>query len=127
MFHCAQWVALFWMGLRAESAYGGGIQSIRYRPSTPLSDVLFNPKYASHVYKVTVVVDNLGNLVWICDLMLGTTADVMIWNARGRSHSHGQFFHFEMGAHDGAYKGLMCLAVFVVNYVLTVMNECSPS
>ena len=24
------------MGLRAESAYGGGIQSIRYRPSTPL-------------------------------------------------------------------------------------------
>ena len=28
-------------------------------------------KYASHVYKVTVAVDNLGNIVWICDLMLG--------------------------------------------------------
>ena len=33
-----------------------------------LSDVLFNPKYASHVYKVTVAVDNFGNIVWICDL-----------------------------------------------------------
>ena len=32
-----------------------------------LSDVLSNPKYASHVYEVTVAVDNLGNIVWICD------------------------------------------------------------
>ena len=34
-----------------------------------LSDVRFNPKYAGHVYKITVAVDNLGNIVWICDLM----------------------------------------------------------
>ena len=33
-----------------------------------LSDVLFNPKYAGHVYKITVAVDNLGKIVWICDL-----------------------------------------------------------
>ena len=76
-----------------------------------LSDVLFNPKYASHVYKVTVVVDNLGNIVWIRDLMPGTTANVMIWDARGPSCCHGQFFDFEMGAHDGAYKGRIHTAV----------------
>ena len=50
-------------------------------------------------------VDNLRNIVWICDLMAGTTADVMIWDARGPSRCHGRFFDFEMGAHDGAYKG----------------------
>ena len=67
-----------------------------------LSDVLFNPKYAGHVYKITVAVDNLGNIVWICDLMLGTSADVMIWDQHGSSRTHGQFFDFEIGAHDGA-------------------------
>ena len=46
-----------------------------------LSDVLFNPKHASQAYKVTVVVDNLGNIVWICDLTLDTMAYVMIWDA----------------------------------------------
>ena len=39
-----------------------------------LSDVLFNPKYTGHVYKITVAVDNLGNVVCICDLVLGTSA-----------------------------------------------------
>ena len=76
-----------------------------------LLDVLFNPKYASHVYKMTVAVDNLGNIVCICDLMPGTTADLMIWDARGPSRSHGQFFDFELGAHDGAYKGRIHTAV----------------
>ena len=31
-----------------------------------LCDVLFNPKYAGCVHKVTVAIDNLGNIVWIC-------------------------------------------------------------
>ena len=43
-----------------------------------LSDVLFNTQYAGHVYKIAVAVDNLGNVVWICDLMPVTPADVMI-------------------------------------------------
>ena len=64
-----------------------------------------------HVYKVTVAVDNLGNIVWICDLMPGTSADVMIWDQRGPSRTHGQFFDFEIGAHDGAYKGRLHTAV----------------
>ena len=32
---------------------------------------LWNPKYASHVFKVTIAVDMLGNIVWICPLPLG--------------------------------------------------------
>ena len=84
-----------------------------------LSDVSFSPKYASHVEKVTVGVDNLRNIVWICDLMPGTTADVIIWDARGPSRCHGQFFDFDMGAHDGAYKGRIHTAV---PYILVVRN-----
>ena len=70
-------------------------------------DVFFNPKYAGHVYKITVAADNLGNLVWICNLMPATSADVMIWDQHGPSQTHGQFFNFEVGAHDGAYKGCL--------------------
>ena len=47
----------------------GGIQSAD----------LWNPKYASHVYKVIVGVDILGNIVWICPLAPGTSTDVLIW------------------------------------------------
>ena len=36
-----------------------------------ICDVLLNPKYTGHVYKVTVAVGNLGNIVWICVLMPG--------------------------------------------------------
>ena len=67
-----------------------------------LSDVLFNPKYAGHVCKISMAVDNLGNIVCICDLLPGTSADVMIWDQCGPSRTHGQFFNFEVGAHDGA-------------------------
>ena len=31
----------------------------------------------------------------------------MIWDQRGASQTHRQFFDFELGAHDGAYKGLL--------------------
>ena len=62
-----------------------------------ICDVLLNPKYTGHVYKVTVAVDNLGNIVWICDLMPGKSADVAIWDQRGPSRMHGQFFDYEVG------------------------------
>ena len=52
--------------------------------------------------------------VWICDLVPGTLADVMIWDQRGPLRTHRQFFNFEIGAHDGAYKG--CLHI-VVPYI----------
>ena len=32
---------------------------------------LWNPKYASHVYKVTAAVDMLSNIIWICPLAPG--------------------------------------------------------
>ena len=54
---------------------------------------------------MTMAVDNFGNIVWVCNLMPDTTVDILIWDARGPSRSHGQFLDFEMGAHDGAYKG----------------------
>ena len=40
-----------------------------------LSDILFNPKYAG-----CVAVDHLGNIVWICLVLPGTSADVKIWD-----------------------------------------------
>ena len=36
---------------------------------------LWNPKYASHVFKVTVAVDILGNIVWICPLAPGSSGE----------------------------------------------------
>ena len=47
----------------------------------------WNPKYASHVYKVTVAIDMLGNIVWVCPLAPGTSADVLIWDGYGPSAS----------------------------------------
>ena len=70
-----------------------------------LSDVLFNPKYAGNIYKVTVAVDFLGNIVWICPLSPGTTPDVLIWDQHGPQRTRGDFLDFEVGLHDGAYKG----------------------
>ena len=80
--------------------------------SMPISSIggiwsadLWNPKYALHVYKVTVAVDMLGNIIWICPLAPGTSADVLIWDWYGPSCTRGDFFDFEVGGHDGAYKG----------------------
>ena len=55
---------------------------------------LWNPKYASHVYKVTIAVDMLGNIIWICPLAPGTSADVLIWDGYGASCTQGDFFDF---------------------------------
>ena len=35
----------------------------------------------------------------------------MIWDQRGHSQTHGQFFDCEIGAHDGTYKGRLHTAV----------------
>ena len=53
------------------------------RDGGALSDVLFNPKYAGSIYKVTVAVDFLGNILWVCPLSPGTTPDVLIWDREG--------------------------------------------
>ena len=60
---------------------------------------LWNPNYAPHVFKVTVAVavDMLGNIVWICPLAPGTSADVL-WDGYGPSCTRGDFFDFEVGA-----------------------------
>ena len=71
---------------------------------------LWNPKYAAHIFKVAVAVDMLGNIVWICPLALGTSADVLIWDGYGPSCTRGDFFDFEVGGHDGAYKGV-CMSL----------------
>ena len=68
-----------------------------------------NPKYASHVYKVTV--DMLSNILWICLLALGTSDDVLIWDGYGACCTRGDLFDFEVGGHDGVYKGRMHVIV----------------
>ena len=70
-----------------------------------LSDVLWNPKYASYCWKVLVALDWLGNICWVCPLSPGTTPDGLIWDAQGPQRSAGDFVNFEVGIHDGAFKG----------------------
>ena len=63
------------------------IRSPSPSPSTvaALSGVLFNPKYAGNVYKVTVAIDFLGNILWVCPLSPRTTLDVLIWDKEGQA------------------------------------------
>ena len=89
-----------------------------YTDSVPISSIggiwsanLWNPKSVSHVYKATAAVDNLGNIIWICPLAPGTLADVLIWDGYGPFRTQGDFFDFEVGGHDGAYKGRMHVIV----------------
>ena len=103
-----------------------------FTDSMPISSIggiwsaeLFNPKYASHVYKVTVAVDFLGNIVWICPLAPGTSADVLIWDGYGPSRTKGEFFDYEVGGHDGAYKGrLNVIAPFIGRKNLSDRQQC---
>ena len=73
--------------------------------------LIWNPKYAAHIFKVIVAVDILGNIVWICPLAPGTSADALIWDGYEPSRTRGDFFHFEVGSHDGAYKGRVHVSV----------------
>ena len=70
-----------------------------------LSDIVFNPKYAGCVWKVTVAVDNLGNIVWVRFVLPGTSANVKMWDRLGPQRTKGCSMEFEVGVHDGAYKG----------------------
>ena len=88
---------------------------------------LWNPKYASHVYKVSIAVDMLGNIIWICPLAPGTLADLLIWDGYGPSRTRGDFFDFEVGGHDGAYKGRIHVIVPFIgrkNGTLTACQQC---
>ena len=76
---------------------------------------LWNPKYASHIYKVTVAVDMLGNIVWICPLAHGISANVLIWDGYGPSRRRGEFFDFEVGGHDGAPLYIVASSFIVRN------------
>ena len=70
-----------------------------------LSDMFFNPKYVGCVWKVTVAAANLGNIVWVCPVLPGTSADVKIWDRHGPHRTKDCFMDFEVGVRDGAYKG----------------------
>ena len=87
---------------------------------------LWNPKYASHVYNVPVALAMLGSNGWICPLALGTSADVLIWDGHGPSCTRGDFFDFEIGGHDGAYKGRIHVILPVIarkNGTLTAWQQ----
>ena len=63
---------------------------------------LWNPKYASHVYKVTVAVDMLATLYGFAPWPPGTSADVLIRDGYGPSHTQCHFFDFGVGGQGGA-------------------------
>ena len=69
----------------------------------------------------------LGNIIWICPLAPGTSADVLIWDGYGPSRTRGDFFDFEVGGHDGAYKGRIHVIVPFIgrkNGTLTSRQQC---
>ena len=69
----------------------------------------------------------LGNIVWICPLAPGTSADVLSWDGYGPSCTRGDFFDFEVGGHDGAYKGRIHVIVPFIgrkNGTLTARQQC---
>ena len=69
----------------------------------------------------------LGNIIWICPLAPGTSADVLIWDGYGPSRTRGDFFDFEVGGHDGAYKGRIHVIVPFIgrkNGTLTARQQC---
>ena len=69
----------------------------------------------------------LGNIIWICPLAPGTSADVLIWDGYGPSRTQGDFFDFQVGGHDGAYKGPIHVIVPFIgrkNGTLTARQQC---
>ena len=75
----------------------------------------------------TVAVDMLGNIIWICPLAPGTSADVLIWDGYGPSCTRRDFFDFEVGGHDGAYEGRIHVIVPLIgrkNGTLTARQQC---
>ena len=79
-------------------------------------------------YKVIVTVDMLGKIVWTCPFAPGTYADVLIWDGYGPSRTSGDFFDFEVGGHDGAYKGRIHVHVPFIgrkNRTLMARSSCT--
>ena len=69
----------------------------------------------------------LGNIIWICPLAPGTSADVLTWDGYGPSGTQGDFFALEVGGHDGAYRGRIHVIVPFIgrkNGPLTARQQC---
>ena len=86
-----------------------------FADSMPISSIggmwfvdLWNPKYAAHIFKVTVAVDMLGNIVWLCPLAPGTSADVLNWDGYGPSRTRGDFFYFGVVGEEVDICALCC-------------------
>ena len=67
-------------------------------------------EYLNHVVQEIGWADSLGPFNHcphfpFFPLAPGTLADVLIWDGYGPSRTRGDFFDFEVGGHDGAYKG----------------------
>ena len=71
-----------------------------------LSDVLSKPKCGKDCWKVTVAVDFLGNIVWICPLSPGTTPDVLIWDKEGPQRARGDFLTMKQGSTTGLTRAV---------------------
>ena len=57
----------------------------------------------------------------------GTLADVLTCDGHGPSRTGGDFFDFEVGGHDGAYKGRIHVIVPFIgrkNGTLTARQQC---
>ena len=57
------------------------------------------------MFKVIVAVDMLVTLYGFAPWPPGHQQSVLIWDGYGPSRTQGDFFDFEVGGHDGAYKG----------------------
>ena len=88
-----------------------------------VSDVLFNPKYAGGVWKVTVAVDNLGNVVWVCPVLPSISADVKMWDKYGPQRTKGCFLEFEVVAHDVHKERLHSHVPFIAHKTLAVRQK----
>ena len=86
-----------------------------FTDSMPISSIggiwSANHKYASHLYKVTVAVDMLATLYGFAPWPPGHQP--MFWDRYGPSRTRGDFFDFEVGGHDGAYKGRIHVVPFI--------------
>ena len=71
-------------------------------------------------------VDVLGNIVGICPLAPGTSADVLIWDGHGPSRNRGEFFDFEDGG-AACGTGVWCRtfgAVVLMNHISSSVFCC---
>ena len=71
-----------------------------------------------------MAVDNLVNIVWVCPVLPGMSADVKISDKYGPQHTKECFMEFQVGIHDGACKGRLHSHVpFIGRKTLTVRQK----